>query len=216
MRGFSGNWREAVVKTIANSVPLIFKYSPNSINQPMKKLLYLVAIIALCACSHQSDEVKIQKEILGVTIGKTSIDEAQDILQQQGLGLEQINRDTYGYVDNINFGGITWDCMALYTHKQKVRAIRFFKYNSNYAELIEEHKILAKNLMQKYESLYWPGLAENTEKTDSTHSRYSFIDEETDLSAGLSADKQSRLFLELVYENRDLESQYIHDTNNEL
>ena len=171
----------------------------------MKKFLYLIFLMLLCSCGKTSDnntqkDIKIPKEIMGITIGKTSKDQAIQTLQEQGYYVIRLNSKIFGSIGNIYYGGITWECLAVAVDDNKVRAIKFIKNIKNSKQL-EEFDTISKVLMDKYQSLYIPGdpIIFEIGEDESEPTEYLFQDHNISLEFGQDLNKKRELILKLFY-----------------
>lgn len=83
-----------------------------------KRLILILTFFVVC---HFSQDVTAQKPILGLALGKTTVEEATIIIQDQrlqifsiyqGIPNKRLKPDNIFCGENIRFGGITWGtCM---------------------------------------------------------------------------------------------------------
>lgn len=194
----------------------------------MKNLPYvLILLLAITAChsnnckmadSILTDSVKaindtvIQRKILGLTLGETTLDSALSILSRQGINMEREGRNLIITMKGVDFGGRMWDAFSVLFYDSKICRINFFKIENDFDKFKEDFNSIASDLDYKYRPL---NSDTTTVKSMDFVPYVSYMDDQTIVSASLTQ-IGSTFGYSLDYEDCNLQEKYRQESSNEL
>lgn len=177
-----------VLKTHSFSVTLSLVINTYHQNNMKKALIFAITMLTAttisCGNSANNDKVAqcndsvakadtivpVQRNILGIELGKTTVAEATVLCHQTGWNFE-LYKDRLETCININtevnFGDIDWSSTSIIFYKYKACNILFFEKNCTHtkAQEAERFNAIAKLLLKKY-----PKAKVNSENTNLTYS----------------------------------------------
>lgn len=98
--------------------------------------------------------IPVQRNILGVELGKSTVQEAQAACLRNGWDYETVNDEYEISIDlnNIIFGDTYWECASIIFYNYKAYQFFFFEIDCKHTKEQEEKrfKTLANQLIKKY------------------------------------------------------------------
>lgn len=152
----------------------------------------------------EQPESKLNTDVLGLTLGKTSLTNGQGILKSKGYSPYEMNstKPTSKFlgIDNVSFGGQTWTLNIFAFYKDKLMAVTFGK-NCTSSEANKIFKEISSVLIEKYSDCL---------KTESS-TELRFEDGNFCIQLNKTSD-----FVSLLYADEKLKSQMESDDKKEL
>lgn len=172
----------------------------------MKKFL-IFTILLVCILSANA---QIQTELLGLRLGKTTKEQAINILKSKKCNYEWVNQSDL-WADYLWFAGYQWATVGFRFYENKLKMIVFQTNDYDYKKeaIIQQYGYLSQKLLNKYSSYL----------ISKQGGKLIFDDNHTSLTieyAPHSTNKDSRtMFLSLIYLDNNLNNKS-YNSDNEL
>ena len=112
----------------------------------MKRFLIILSVMFCCLCV----SAQIPRDILGCTMGETSIETATKIFKNKGYPVEVISNGFQIFVKNVTYKGVLWNSVGLVFYKNKLKEIDFKKNSTDFSQLQNNYASLLTEFNKKY------------------------------------------------------------------